>query len=198
MIISGLLLIAAAVPYMVNVVRRKTKPRLVSWFTWTVLSILACAASFAEGQIPSGVLMFAAILETGIVLVLGFKYGSRDVEPFDIYCLLGAGAGLGLWVALDAPAVAMLVMVAIDLVGSLPTFRHAWKKPHEETGITYALCGLSGSITLLLVNGWTITGVAYPIYIILVNGGILLFILSSPHRSKKYQQQLADQSDPLS
>ncbi len=181
-ILSAIVTIIAALPYIIEVIRGRTKPRVVSWFTWSVLTGIACAASFADGQVPGGILMLAATIETVLIVILGFKHGDRKFDKLDIYCLIGALAGLVLWFVFNSPAVAILATIAIDLVGAIPTFKHSWQKPHEETWITFALSGLGGGITVIIAGGWEITAIAYPLYILLINVLLTALILVSPYR----------------
>lgn len=180
--LSGIITIVAAVPYLIEIVRGKTKPRIVSWFTWTLLTGIACAASFADHQYATGILMLCATIEVALVVVLGFKHGDRKFERFDIVCQIAAFVGLALWLIFNSPAIAVLAAVTIDLIGSLPTFKHSWQKPHEETWITYALCGVGGGITVFIAGSWAATAIAYPLYILLVNLVMAAVILASPHR----------------
>ncbi len=181
-VLSSILTVGAVLPYILEVIRGKTKPRIVSWLTWSVLTGIASAASFADGQVPSGVLLSAASLETALVVVLGFGRGDRKVERLDIFCLACAITGLLLWLVFNSPSVAVIATVGIDLIGAIPTFRHSWQKPHEETWITYAASGVGGGMTVLVAGGWRITAVAYPLYILLVNVAMTYCILGSPNR----------------
>ncbi|HEY5667849.1 MAG TPA: hypothetical protein VIR03_01665 [Candidatus Saccharimonadales bacterium] len=181
-ILSTVITIVSILPYIVEIVRGKVKPRIVSWFTWTVLTAIACAASFADGQIPSGVLMLAATIETATIVVLGLRHGDRKFERFDVYCLLGALVGLLLWYVFDSPSVAVIAAVAVDFIGAAPTLKHCWQKPYEEAWLTFALAAIAGSITVMIAGSWAPTAIAYPLYIVLVNIVMTCIILASPHR----------------
>ena len=47
-ILSSVLTGVAALPYLRDVLQGKTKPRVVTWLVWTVLSGIAAAASFSR------------------------------------------------------------------------------------------------------------------------------------------------------
>ncbi len=170
---------------MVEIVQGKAKPRIVSWFTWSLLTAIACAASFADGQVAGGVLLLAATIETFLVVVLGLKYGDRKFERFDIVCQIGALVGLVLWLVFNSPAIAIVATVTIDCIGMLPTIKHSWQKPHEETWITFFMAGLASIFTLVAANNWSITAAAYPMYIVVANLLLVAIIFASPHRHKK-------------
>jgi hypothetical protein len=175
-VISSILAIVNIVPYLRDVVRKKTKPRLVSWFNWSLLTAIASAASFASHQYAAAILALIASLETFSVTVLGFRHGDRRIEPFDLACQAGAIAGLILWGIFNSPAIAIIASLAIDFIVSLPTIKHAWLKPHEETAITYLLGGFAAVFTLLAAKNHSVAAVALPIYLIFADF-LLAFVI---------------------
>lgn len=168
-ILSSVLTIASTIPYLVEIVRGKTKPRVVSWLTWSVLTAIAGLASFSDGQYPAAILMLFATIETLLIVILGWKHGDRKVERTDVICLIGAAVGIVLWQIFNSPAIAVIATITIDLVGGIPTILHSWKKPHEETWITFFLAMLGGVFTVLAIDAWTVTSVAYPLYLVIIN-----------------------------
>lgn len=167
--LSSVLTLVSAIPYVVAIVKGKTKPRIVSWLTWSLLTGIACAASFADKQYPSAILMFFATLETLTVVALGLRKGDHKFERFDVVCQASAIVGLVLWLFFNSPTIAVVASLAIDLVGALPTLKHSWQKPGEETALTFFLAGIGGLCTVLVVESWKITAIAYPMYIAFVN-----------------------------
>jgi hypothetical protein len=169
LILSSVLTIAAVIPYLVEVVKGKTKPRIVSWFIWTLLTGIASVAALVDGQYFTAILLFSAVVETLAVVILGWKNGDRKIERIDAVCLIGAIIGIILWQIFNSPAIAVIATVSIDLVGGAPTLIHSWKSPNEETWITFFLSFLGAACTLLIVNEWSITSVVYPIYLVVIN-----------------------------
>ncbi len=187
--LSGVLALAATIPYLRDIVRGRTKPRLVSWLVWSVLVGISSAAAFATRQLPAGVLSLCDALACGLVVLLGYKHGDRTLGRLDVACLLGACMAVGLWGLLESPAVAAVVIVVTDFLGAIPTFRHSWLRPYEETWLAFALSGLSGAVTLLAANFGVLTAIVYPLYILVANLIIvILLLLLSPHRARPNDQ----------
>jgi hypothetical protein len=168
-IISSLLTVCATAPYIFDILKKKTKPRIVSWFTWSLLTGISSAASFSAHQYPAAILSMCASLECLIVVVLGLKYGDREFVLFDIICQIAALLGLILWWLFNSPAIAIIAAIMIDFVASLPTIKHSWENPHEETWLTFALSGLGAAFTLAAVTDYKITSAANPFYLVLIN-----------------------------
>ncbi len=172
----------SAVPYAIEVVRGKTKPRIVSWFTWSLLIGIACAGSFAQHQVANGMLTLFDFLGTFSIVLVGLKYGDRSFEPLDIVCQVGAFVGIGLWLLFNSPMIAIIASITIDLVGSIPTIKHSWQAPHEETRITFVMCFLAATATVFAAAHLSADSLAYPVYILLSNLSCAAAITWSPHR----------------
>ena len=176
-VLSGVLTAAATLPYLRDTIRGKTKPRVVSWFTWTILMGISCAAALAGRQYPAGILLLCSSIGTLLIVIFGLKHGDRRFERFDIVCQVGALVGLLLWLIFNSPMIAILASVTIDFVGALPTFKHTWQQPYEETWVTFALFTLGSACTLAATTSWSVTALVYPLYLTIVTGtqaGIVL------------------------
>ncbi len=177
-VVSSALTLGAGVPYLRDVWAQKTKPRVVTWLVWSLLTGLAAAASFSDHQYASAVLTASETVETLTIAVLGLMMaGILAIASFDVVCLIGALVGLGLWWWFNSPAMAVLASVIVDLIGSLPTIKHMWQKPFEETWSTFFLSSVSGLAALLAATDLRITAIASPIDILLVNALFVAIIL---------------------
>lgn len=77
-------------------------------------------------------------------MLLGFRKGFVEYTRFDVVCQAAAIAGIILWQLFNSPTIGVLASVTLDFIGALPTLKHSWIKPHEETWPTYALSGVGG------------------------------------------------------
>lgn len=182
LILSGILTIGSVVPYIRDIRKGKTKPNLVSWITWTLLTGMATAAIISTGDYRAAFFTGSAALATGAVVILGLKHGYVKYTRFDIICQIAAIVGLILWQAFDSPLIAVVASVIIDLVGALPTFRHSWLKPYEETWAAFALASVAAIIAFFALDSYSWTSVLYPFYIIFVNILMTATILISRHK----------------
>jgi hypothetical protein len=183
-VISSVLTLFAGLPYLHDVMRGKTKPRIITWFIWSTLTALAAAASFSDHQYASAVLTLSESVETMAIVIFGLiKSADLGFEIFDVICLAGAIAGITLWWTFGSPNIAVLASVTIDLIGSLPTIKHMWQKPDEETWETFALSAFSGLFALTAATELSITAVASPLDICIANGVFVAIILGRRRRT---------------
>lgn len=174
---AGLLAIVAIIPYVLDIVKRRTKPNIVSWLTWTLLLGIGTAGAFSAHEVRSALLTTGDFIGTGLTLLLGLKFGIAKFSWFDGLCQAGAVAGVILWFIFHSPTIGILAVVIIDFIGSLPTLNHSWYKPNEETWQTFAALMGASTLTLLSLDHFNLASLSYPIYLLLANGSITAVVI---------------------
>lgn len=168
LIAAGLVTVLSAFPYARDILRGTTKPNIVSWITWTLLTAIATFAEFVGREYRTAIYTGIATLTTSAIVILGLKYGYVKYTKFDVVCQLSAIVGIILWQIFNSPTIGVLAAVFIDFIGALPTIRHSWLKPNEETWQTYALSGLGGLLALGSVHSYSVLSILYACYIVVI------------------------------
>ncbi len=176
-VISGIIIFASAIPYIIDIIKGKTKPNVVSWFTWTLIAAIGTGAAWSEGAITSAILSGADTVGILIITLLALRFGLRHYTLFDVACQVVALIGLGLWFITSEAWVALAIAVAVDVVALLPTLRHSWRKPHEETWSTFALSAFAAALVVVTVPELSFVALAYPVYLVLGNAAPTAVIL---------------------
>ena len=180
-VVGGLLAAGGTVPYIVETVRGNTKPRIVTWLTWALLTGVAASAAFADHAMASGIFALLGTVATGSVVLAGLRHADRSFAPVDIVCMAGVITGLVLWRIFDSPAIGVWAAIIIDSVGFIPTFKHAWQKPHEETPSTFVLVSRGGALTVAAIiasGAVSVTSLGYPLYVALSMGSCAVVVLA--------------------
>lgn len=176
-LISGLLMVGASVPYIVDILKKKTKPERASWLIWTVLGIIAFFSQMAEGATNSlwmnGLDTFAVIA----ILVLSIKYGEGGLVKRDIIALILAGNGLILWYFTKEASIALYIVLGIDITGQILTVIKSYEDPESETFISWILFGIAGLLSAISVGEWNFILLIYPIYICLANWAVVVAMI---------------------
>lgn len=175
--LSVILMLWSIVPYARDILRGTTKPNIVTWSTWTLLSGIAAAAQLAAHENIAAIFTIAATIETGVIVLLGLRHGYVKYTRFDVICQIAAVVGIILWQVFDSPLIGVAGAVAIDFVGALPTLRHAWQRPWEETPSSFALAALGGLCAVAALTTYTWVSMTYAVYIALIDGTIFTTIL---------------------
>lgn len=185
---------AGNVPYVFETIAGKTKPRIVTWATWALLTGLASAAAFSDGQVAAGIFAFVGMIATGTTAIAGWHYGDKSFNSLDIACAAGVVVGLGLWLLFNSPAIGVWAAIIIDFVGLIPTYKHAWAAPQEETLNTYILIFVGSMITsasIAFTGQLSVTAVGYPLYTALSLGlvAVLILIRRKPGAGKQSEEK---------
>ncbi|HSX57974.1 MAG TPA: hypothetical protein VLE47_01725 [Candidatus Saccharimonadales bacterium] len=178
LILSALITIFAVLPYISDILRKKTKPNITSWITWTLLFTVATIAEFASGERRTAFFTGSVAVETLLVVILGNRYGYAKYTKFDAVCQILALAGFVVWWLFNNPLAAVIFVVLIDLLACLPTLEHSWFSPTEETWQTFALSGVGAFVAIFALTSFTWTSLIYPVYLVLINAIITTLILS--------------------
>lgn len=165
------------VPYIYDVIKGRTKPNIVSWLTWTLLTGIGTAAIIAEGNFTSSLLPLTGTICTALIVALGFKYGFSKYSKFDMACQASAVFGIVLWLLLDSPMAALITVLIVDAIAAVPTLLHAWKAPQEETWETFSLSTIGSLLTLFAVGALAAIDILYPLYLTFANGTIAATII---------------------
>ncbi|RJQ28799.1 hypothetical protein C4571_02800 [Candidatus Parcubacteria bacterium] len=167
----------AYVPYFINIFRGKTKPHAFSWLVWGVITSIGFFAQVAEqGGAGSWVTGFSALV-CFLIFFLALAKGDRHFVLFDWANLFGAGIAILLWLVTGEPLFSVILVIIIDILGFLPTYRKGFYKPHEETATTFALNSLKFAISIPALEAFTLVTLLYPSYLVLSNGAFMLFLL---------------------
>lgn len=172
-IASGIILLAGAPPYVIDILKHKTKPERTTWFIWSVLGSIAFVSQISLHGKWS--LVFVGLDGFGSLLVflLSLKYGVGGWTALDKLALVIATAGVGLSLVARQPIVALLGVVLADLSGAVLTMLKTFKQPESETSITWFMIGLASLFGALSVPKLSAELLIYPIYLVVANWGVL-------------------------
>jgi hypothetical protein len=155
-----------------------------TWAIWSVLTAVGAVASAVSGDYPSAVFAAVGAVTCGAVAAVSLRQGRRMLTPGNGVCVLIAAAGLYGWLTADQPSVAVLAACVGDLAALYPTIRHAWQHPDQEPTATYVLIAAGGLCTVAAAWGhWTVTAIAYPLYVTASTGTVALLTLRRPNPS---------------
>ena len=179
---SALLSVIAVFPYIYDILKGKTKPERASWFIWTVLGSIAFFSQLEKGATNSLWMVGTSTLCVLIVSILSIKFGSGGFAKRDKISLLIATLGILLWFFTKEAAIALIITIFVDLVGSSLTIIKSYEDPESETISTWILAFISGIFAALSVGEWSFILLVYPLYIFLANFSVVIAITLGKRR----------------
>ena len=166
------------VVYFIGIFRGKTKPHAFTWFVWGVLNVVAFIAVFISGgEVGSWVLAVNAVACFSIAAI-GFIQKHVEYDQYDWMALVGAFVGIFLWWLTDNPLYAVILVSVSDATGSIPIFRKAYRTPFEENITAFALGILYYPLAILALESLTLTTWLYPAVVLVLDGALVILILT--------------------
>jgi hypothetical protein len=161
--LAFILIIVAFIPYAKAVWRDrnipsgtpgKTEPSKASWLIWVALDIITALGMYMKGSLNGQIT--AAVIGGSMVVVLAMKFGTSGWTRLDKGCLAGACLGIILWRVFGDAVAGIITCQVVMFIGSLPTFRSAWKDPGRENKTAWTLFWLSCVAALIAIPGLTL------------------------------------------
>lgn len=162
---AGVVSLLGFVPYIVEIVRGKTRPNRATWWIWTVVGAMLCASYYASGARHSIWVPASYVAGPLLTALLSLKYGEGGWDRFDRNCLGASLLSLVLWWLVRSPLLALLANIGIDLLGALPTLRKAYREPESESLLSWAIFLLADALNLCAIGVWTLSTALYPLYL---------------------------------
>ncbi|MDB5169501.1 MAG: hypothetical protein JWO41_857 [Candidatus Saccharibacteria bacterium] len=177
LIASTIIATVSFLPYMLDVIRGKVKPRIVTFFTWSLICFISTFAALSAHAYSSAVLTGVSAIVDFSILVLAFRGAEKSFTILDIACQALAIVGIIAWLTTKDPLWAIAFTVFADFIGCIPTYHHAWVKPSEEAWHSFIIFGFASLLSVLSIKSLTFTSAAFPIYFVLSGLSIGLEIM---------------------
>lgn len=176
-IIAMLIALIGYIPYIKDCIKGTTKPHVITWFTWALVSFLAFGIQFFnQGGFGSFINLFMGIICT-VIFILGLRNGTKDITKTDWIAFILAIIAIGLWLIVKQPLLSIILVVFIDIMSFLPTILKGWKKPYTETLITFAFSGIKNGLSIYALSSYSLVIVMYPAYALIANVFFVVMLL---------------------
>jgi len=183
-IISSVIAILLFIPYLRDIFKGTTKPHIYTWLIWTILQGIGAVASLKAGAGYGSWALIAGAAFCGLIVLLSFKYGTKNIQRIDTACLVLALIACIIYVFTKDPLYSVLIVTATDAVGYYPTMRKAYEEPYSETVSTYALSAFVNLLSIIALSVYSFTTVAYIGSLVLSNSLLVAITLCSRRKQK--------------
>lgn len=155
--------ISNVIYYLYTVYFGKTKPHAYTWLIWTIVLIVVWLAQVSDGAGVGAWVTLMGILACLLRAIAGFTHGVKNITKSDKLCLFSCFVAIVFWILTKNPLTAIIILTLIDLIGFLPTFRHAWSNPYDENIFSFFLFGITFLLSFLALENISFTTALYPI-----------------------------------
>lgn len=172
-ILSGTVIFFGGPPYLLDILKGKTKPQRTTWFIWTFLGSISFTSQLKLGAHWS--LVYVGLNAAGnlAVFLLSLKYGTGGWRKMDVTALVIACVGVAISFIFTSPMIALTGSIVADFAGTSLTLYKTYLDPSSETSITWFFMGTSSLFAALAVGKMDFSLLLYPVYICIVTYGVL-------------------------
>lgn len=181
---AGLVCLIAYWPYIVAVIRRETIPNRATWIIWTLVSLIIAISYKNSGGEATFWVPVGYAVGSGIVAILSFKYGEGGWTRLDKFCLTMAVLSIPAWILSGSPKTALLISLAVDLLGALPTIKKSYLEPEKENRIAWSLFAVGCFLNVAALPDWNFWVALYPVAMVMLVSVItfpVLFLRKNSH-----------------
>ena len=161
---------------------------MYSWLIWTILQIVGVAAQIKDGAGYGAWALAIGAFFCFAIFLLSFKYGTKNISKFDLSCLIAAVGAVGIYLFIDNPVWATIVVALVDFVGFLPTFRKGFEEPFTETASTFVVSAIANGLSIIALQNYSVTTVLYIGNLFFTNSSFATMILVRRNILKNKQQ----------
>lgn len=151
--LSTAIAIYCTIPYIVAILRGKTKPHQLSWLVFVIMNGIVLFSQYFEGGRQSILIALTFFIGSLIVFLLSWKYGTRDTSRWDRLLFIFALATVVLWLLTRSNAFAIWLTVLIDFAATTMMILKVRSEPFSEEPLPWFLAIVAYVFSCLSLTG---------------------------------------------
>lgn len=177
LVASGLALVQV-VPYLISIIRRRTKVSLTSYLIWAAVEVQGAAAYvLMNGAAPATWPRIAFSLTGLCVLILALRLGQRaPVTTFEKVSLVVAVVAGVVWAVSRSPLVSLYVSVLVSVIAYGTTLRKLHAMPGTEDPTSWALTSAASALNVAVLTSLAPNASAIPVVSLAGSGAVVALI----------------------
>lgn len=184
-IIAIILTIVGYVPYIRDILLKKTSPHIFSWFIWSIITGVIFALQISHGAgVGSLVTLMVAII-SGVIFFLGLKSGNKNIKTVDIIFLIFALLAIPLWLVVKQPLLSIILLTIIDMLAFAPTVRKSWGDPYSETLSLYVFAAIRHGLGIVALFEYNFITSLFPVSWVVANSLFVIMLVYKRREAKR-------------
>jgi hypothetical protein len=176
-ILSGVIVFIAGIPYVIEIIKGRTKPQRMAWVIFFTLSGVSFFAQLQEGAIHSLWFPLVLLVNSAVVFALTLKFGMGGVGTFDVACLFAAIGIMLIWAMTKSPSIAIVSSVAVNTIGKVLVAKKVYHHPETEYLPTWIWSAIASVLAVLSVGKLAWILILTPLQNAITVGAIALLII---------------------
>jgi hypothetical protein len=165
------------IPYYYGIFRGTLHPHGFSWFVWSMLTATNCAAQvWGGGGLGSWPMALTALGDLSIV-ILSLRYGEKNITRSDWLTFFVGLSAIPLWLVNDSPYYSVVILTFADAIGTWPSLRKSWHRPHSESTLFFTVSSLKHLLIIFALDHYNWVTGFYSTALLLTNMLFVAYIL---------------------
>lgn len=169
--------IYANYPYIVDILKGKTKPHLFTWIVFLIMDAIAFLVQIGDWAWPWAWGTLTAGLTWLVVLTLAIKHGEKNITKSDTFAFIVALICIALYVFMENPTYSLYTVILISGLALYPTARKSYHKPSQETLSLYVLAWVRSLLSIIATINISFLTIGLPVFIIFANSIFISMVL---------------------
>jgi len=175
-IITILIIIPQVILYFRSIIKWETKLHIYTKVIWLILTGIWFIIQINAWGWPWAWVLWATSATQAVSILLGIKYGISTITRFDTVLLILALLCIPIYLWLDNKIYALSFVIFIDFLWYIPTYRKTYENPYTENMTVWMISNTKYLIALFALLEYSYATVAYPLFLFLANGSLLLLM----------------------
>lgn len=164
--------------YLRGIIKDGTQPRMASWIAWFTANTVFTVVAFGEEAYLAAAINGISSVTNAIIIGVSLKkrVKLRPGDWIDWACLISSVFCVVITVVSPAKEFGAITAMLANAIATIPTIRHAWSKPHEETWQFFAANIGAGSLSVfgvIIASGASFGSIAGPLMVVIGNTSML-------------------------
>jgi len=178
----GLITVALSVightPYIIDTLKKKTKPHILTWLIWSIVTVLAFLGQWAKGGGAGSLTTGVTGVITIFIAILAFKNGTKNISKSDKVFFVAALFAIIPWYITKDPTISVVIASTVDAFAFYPTMRKTLKDPGSETLTTYIMNVLRHGLSIGALSSYNLATYIYPLILLVMNAVVAAMIIA--------------------
>lgn len=188
-IMAGVIFTIAFIPYILAVLRKKTKPSKITWVIWAVLDSITFVGMLIEHSLNGQIV--GAVIGVWAVVIVSPRDRTFRWSKLDKFCVGGAILGVSLAQVFQDPKLGILCSCSVVFIASFPTFVQAYRNPVGENRMAWTLYWISCVFAVIAIPEWNFVNTMQPLTFLSLES-VMMWILWMPRQSVEANTSTAE------
>ena len=170
-LMAAVVISSAQIIYVINCLRRKITPSVLSWLGWACLMGTSLVSQIAhKGWQWSMTGIASSTVGCLVIAVVAWRSGNFSFRRSDLGFLLAGLGCVGIYVVSDNPWLTTVFAIIADGLLGIPTIVKAYREPALERSVAWLLGVVSSTMALIICVHHDLIYMLFPAYLWFFNG----------------------------